>query len=713
MPRSLSRTRLALIIILLLAFALRMYRLDFFSLRGDESFTVLFVQKPLAQMWDEILTVEPNPPVMYFLLRAWIAVAGAGEFATRYLSAFFGVLCVALVYRFARQIFSPLSRWERATCLHANLWQSQTQERGVTTRRGLGSEGTGGEGTAVEVVGLIAAFLIAINPYQIWHSQDVRNYTEWPALSLLALVFFWRWYAERNQDFFAAPLSAAKNLASVRRPQGAVLRGTTYLKRPQGAILLFVLAELAALYTHYYEAFILLALNLFVFATVWRERRKLLTWLGAQVALAVLYLPYPLFISNRAASYGEGSGRQGVALWDIARETLSAFTLGDTLDAAWREWLWIPLALFVAASLILLWRKDWRRGLFFLLYLAIPTLAVFALNTVRPLYLERYLNGIAPAYYILIAFGIVHFSARIASRISRYQTPVFRLSNLVSRRAVFWRNSFLAIFILLSFLALSNYFSNPAYAKAPNWRGLTDIINAHGQSGDIIVQNFPEMSLLYYDRTALPLVVYPEKYYPDAETTRALNAMNANYQRVWLIPSSADYWDPEQFVEQWLNHRTDLISEWQVGEFRLKLYATPSLFLNSMEHSVQVFGDAVTLLGLRQERIGDMLRVVLYWRARENVDKNYAVRFQLIDKDGNIQSEQSQSPVRGAYPTTGWRKNEIVVDQHDLSNASRAVGFFLNFCDTVTSLCLPTTLPDGNPISNRMFEAAPHSASSP
>jgi len=72
----------------LLAFGLRTYRLDSISLRGDESFTVLFVEKSFAQMWHEILTVEPNPPLLYLLLRGWMALAGAGEFATRYFSLF-------------------------------------------------------------------------------------------------------------------------------------------------------------------------------------------------------------------------------------------------------------------------------------------------------------------------------------------------------------------------------------------------------------------------------------------------------------------------------------------------------------------------------------------------------------------------------------------------------------------------------------------------
>ena len=36
-------------------------------------------------------------------------------------------------------------------------------------------------------VGLLAAFLLAANPFQVWHAQDVRNYTVWPALSMASL----------------------------------------------------------------------------------------------------------------------------------------------------------------------------------------------------------------------------------------------------------------------------------------------------------------------------------------------------------------------------------------------------------------------------------------------------------------------------------------------------------------------------------------------
>jgi mannosyltransferase len=150
------------ILITFVAFVLRIYRLDFVSLRGDEAFTVIFVQRTWEGLWKGISTIEPNPPLMYLLLRVWIALAGASEFVTRYFSMFFGVLCVPLIYRLAREMFRA----------HGNSFSPPKRLS----------------------VALVAAALIAINPYQIWHSQDVRNYTIWPALSLLALVFFWRWW---------------------------------------------------------------------------------------------------------------------------------------------------------------------------------------------------------------------------------------------------------------------------------------------------------------------------------------------------------------------------------------------------------------------------------------------------------------------------------------------------------------------------------------
>ncbi len=647
-------------VLVLTAFALRVYRLDYFSLRGDESFTVLFVQKPFAQMWNQIRTVEPNPPLLYLLLRGWIAFAGSTEFATRFFSVFWGVLCVPLIYRLAHEMFTR------------TLTSYPSPSREGEARRG--------EGAA-----LIAAFLVTINPYQIWHSQDVRNYTLWPALSLLALIFFWRWTHSREGAGSAASLPT---LAA------------------------FLLAELAALYTHYYEAFILLALNLYALMFFWRRRAQVgwksavLQWGGAQAILWLPFLLFALLLSNRVASYGEGSGEQGVALWDIWQRTFSVFTLGETLDTGVRNLAWIPLALALALILVVRWRRE-RRGIFFLLYAGVPTLAVFILNLARPWFLERYLNGIAPAYYLLFAYGIgllftppysspsPALGLAVPSRVPRpLREGLWEIFDLARRGITL---AALATFALLALLALTSYFYNPAYAKSPDWRGLARAIDAERHAGDVILQNFPETSLVYYDRSGLPLVVYPQNYLPDAETTRALNALNSKYQRVWFVPAAKDYWDPDQFVEMWLDRHDDLVTETRVGSFRLELYSTPSRFLNTMKPAGASMDGFANLIGFRTERRGPVWHVVLYWRALTATQKSYNVFVHLVAADGDqVLSKVEGPPVNGTFPTDQWRKNELVVDQYDLPVSAGAEALAVGMYDPATSARLPVSGETGN-----------------
>jgi dolichyl-phosphate-mannose-protein mannosyltransferase len=743
-----------------------MYRLDYFSLRGDESFTVLFVEKPFGQMWNEILTVEPNPPVLYLLLRGWVALAGAGEFATRYFSVFWGVLCVALIYKLAKNITptQPAPVPKSTPTLPSPVRLDNTEQGRVLNALpclGVGEGGGSsrasqrrmGEGE-VGVIGVLAAFLIAINPYQIWHSQDVRNYTLWPALSLVALILFWQW---RN-----AVVGAHGD------------RRESPWDRAPLPLVCFVLAELAALYTHYYEAFTLLALNIYVLLFVLRRvlaghdpagefgttgesnspsefaksprrpgpsrefassndnaslslalRERIKKWLpttgqwaAAQIVIASLYLPFPLILSNRVAAYGEGSGEQGVALWDIWQRTFTSFTLGETIDPNWSSWLWIPLALAFGAIFIWRWRRE-GRGVFFLLYAGVPTLAVFVLNLTRPLFLERYLNGIAPAYYLLFAWGIGMLASAVGPKRERFEKHSTQAKwqgnrrkhlhfwdsapSLASRfqpaegpgakRSPRWGTALatvaLVVSMILAALALSNYFYNPAYAKSPDWRGLARAIDAGRQGGDIILQNFPETSLVYYDHSRLPLVVYPTTFLPDRQTPQALTALNAKYRRVWFIPAAQDYWDPNHAVENWLDRHDDLLSETRVGTFRLELYATPLAFAGTMQPASATFGGFAELVGWRLQRQEPAWRVVLYWRAATTTKKNYNLVVQLRDASDNIVSQSDDAPVVGTFPTNQWSKNELIVDEHDLSPGGEVSALAIAMYDASTSTRLP------------------------
>lgn len=129
--------------ILLLAFALRVFRLDFQELRGDEAFGYFFSLRPYDDIIAATLALrEPHPVGSYFLQHLWLGWVGHSEFALRFVSVWFGVLAVALLYRLARRLeLSPATA-------------------------------------------SVGALLLAVSPYAIWHSQDARMYSILLAVTL-------------------------------------------------------------------------------------------------------------------------------------------------------------------------------------------------------------------------------------------------------------------------------------------------------------------------------------------------------------------------------------------------------------------------------------------------------------------------------------------------------------------------------------------------
>ncbi len=593
-----TRAATVILALTLLAWALRVFRLDFVSLRGDEAFTVIFVQRTWEGLWKGIRLVEPNPPLFYLLLRAWVAVAGASEFATRFFSVAFGVLCVPLAYRLGRQVLAG-------------------------ARRG-GIPGISGAAAAV-----MAAALMAINPYQVWHSQDVRNYTLWPALSLISLILFWRWWTTE------------------RRASG----------RTVAALALYGVATTASLYTHYYDTFVLVAENLFVVLTLWRAWRSLARWFAAQAVLALVYLPWVLFFTNRVTTYGEASAMQSVSLVDQFARTLSTLILGNTVPGALAAVAWVPLALAAIGTWVMVARRDATRAAFLGFYIGVPTLALYAISIGRPLFLERYLNVIAPGYYLLFAIGLAAVGA--CKRLGRLRKPAFAAGVL--------------FFVATAGVALGNYYFDPAYAKAPDWRSLSRFIAARRQEGDMVIQNFNEMAAIYYQNGSLPVMTLPRDFWPNAEDERILRQVMAEHPRIWFIPAPLGMWDSDRMVETYLSRHADREIAAHFGDLRLELYATPRAFEPRMLPIHARVGQ-VTLAGYRMSGLAQgittpsgttRLHVVLYWRTTQPVERDWTVFLHLADANGRVIAQQDRVPA-GGLPTRQWATDEWFVDAYDL-----------------------------------------------
>ena len=146
-----SRTLLALVAILLIAFAARAALLDARSIWFDEGYSVWLARMPLDEMVRNTAR-DLHPPLYYAALHVWRLVVGEGEYALRFLSVLMGVLAVAVTYRFGRAL--------------------------------------GGERA-----GVIAALLLAISRFAIGWSQQLRMYELALLLATLALWLayrFWR-----------------------------------------------------------------------------------------------------------------------------------------------------------------------------------------------------------------------------------------------------------------------------------------------------------------------------------------------------------------------------------------------------------------------------------------------------------------------------------------------------------------------------------------
>jgi uncharacterized membrane protein len=626
----------------LVAFLLRVFRLDFFSLRGDEAFTVIFVQRTWEGLWRGISTIEPNPPLLYLLLRAWVFLAGTSEFATRFFSASFGVLCVPLLYRLAGLIASPAGTKQSPS--HAE--EIASSPRSTTLR----SAHDASRNDTATWVALFAGTLIAINPYQIWHSQDARNYTLWPALSLAALIFFWKWWNTENSN-----------------GQFAI-----------GNLLFYFLLTTASLYTHYYDVFILAAENIFVFTFALAPRRwkTLGRWVGAQAALVLVYAPWVLFGTNRITTYGEASAEQGVSLLDQFSRTIATFTVGDTVPANFHAIIWLPAALVLVTILGWLARKNLQRSAFLFFWIAVPTLALYALSLGRPLFNERYLNAIAPAYYLAFAIGL----GAIYPPRAAWHTLAFSLAVL-----------FLA---LVPAYALANYWYDPNYSKSPDWRGLTQFINANLRDGDILVQNFNEVALQYYRRGNAPVITVPRDYWWRAEDAQTLARVNQDYRRIWFVPAQPDWWDPQQDAQKFLSRYDDRNLENDISVFHLQLYSTPREFESRLT-SVNARVGTATLAGYHVQKNGNALRVVLFWRGA-SIEKDLHVFVHLAQADGRVIAQSDGVPVEGTYPTTAWKPGETIVDAYEIkTDAIGAFTLFAGMYDPNSSVRAMATDPTG------------------
>ena len=91
--------------VVLLGFALRLYRLDSQSIWYDEVFALSVSRLPFAQMHEALIQDLVHPPLHYYALHWWFRAFGFGVFQGRLLSVLFGTLAIVMIYVLAGYLF--------------------------------------------------------------------------------------------------------------------------------------------------------------------------------------------------------------------------------------------------------------------------------------------------------------------------------------------------------------------------------------------------------------------------------------------------------------------------------------------------------------------------------------------------------------------------------------------------------------------------------
>jgi len=620
--------RWVLLGVVCLAFVLRAYRLDAQELRGDEAFSISFSSRPIVGIVTTILrNLEPHPPGSYVLWHGWLKLAGRSEFAARFPSVIFGTLTVVLVYTLGQRLLGRLSAH-------------------------------------------MAAVLAAVNPYLIWHSQEVRMYALAALLGLASSYTLLR------------AISVSKGLGYFRITWESPGKCRWWVG--------YGLITAVGLYAHYYLIFIVAAQAMSVFVLAWIERRgwsgrsiwqMLRPWLMAQAVLALLYLPW-IVAARRVLSAYHGNA-DSPSLIEASGRCLRAFVLGETVNWQTATPFLIVFGLVAAVGVLNTARQHPWTALFLSTYLLLPVLAVWAAAIRRPIFDERYLIAAAPPFYLLIAAGLM-LPERPRPSIPQQgevKELYFRMENSpasCSLRRLQLAGQTLALLVILvgTGISLNNYYFNPAYSKTRGWRELAHTLEQLGQPGDVIIQNYPDPTLWYYYRGSLPHLVLPASAPLDPDATSAeLQRLSRVYQRLWLIPQPTPGWDPDGFVETWLTRHAERHVDRQIGVFHLRGYVPPPFFLAEMTPVHARFGAGVELLGFRLESSisrGSPLLLTLYWRCRSTLEVSYTVFIHLVGPDGQIHGQQDNPPVNGTYPTTEWQPGEIIVDQYVITVTGEA-----------------------------------------
>ena len=279
--------RIAVLLIILIGFALRFYRLGHQELSLSESFAHFLSQFPFLEQFQ--IFPQVGVPYMvgsYWLQHIWLSLAGTSEFALRSTAALCGTIAIPLAFRFATVL-----RLNNSTTLAATL-------------------------------------LMAVNSYAVWASQDVLLHSLGMVLATFSMLLALRILSGR---------SSGKDIFS-------------YVVVTVVAIYSQFFVVLALLSQNLYALF-LLALDRRRRGSEEGSRLRgqfLRGWAGAQIAIAALTVASLLSVLQRVVHPNVDGIHWNT--WAFLRWMVGRLAMGDFVpDVTW-HFVAVPFSLAIVAS---------------------------------------------------------------------------------------------------------------------------------------------------------------------------------------------------------------------------------------------------------------------------------------------------------------------------------------------------------------------------
>ncbi len=595
-----------LFLILALAVFLRFYRIDAQSLWNDEGTSAALALRDLPTITRDAAH-DIHPPLYYWLLHFWVRLWGVSELALRSLSALLGVGAVALVFLIGEALF------------------------GVQ-------------------VGLLAALLAALSPFQVYYSQETRMYMLLAAVACLGTYALVR-YLEAE---------ASHHGAGTERGPSAVNRFAA----------VYTLAVAMGLYTHYSFPILWGVWNLvYLGFHLWRRGgvAPLARWAAIQAVGFAFYLPWLPIGLRQMTQWPAISQPHSLAFF--VKDAFALLVGGHSLPLPRADLLVMGAALGAVALVGLLpLRREadarsrlpwWLRSGLVAAWLAVPVLAQWAMSLLKPAYRPKFFLICAPAFAILIARGALWpLQNRPARRTGRLWAQVWLLLAVVVAAGT-------------GAQALQNYYFDPAYAR-DDYRGIARYIEAFGGPNDAVLINAPsqvETFALYY-RGSSPVYPLPrQRPLDEAATERDLERMLAGRERIFAIFWATDESDPERFIESWMDGHAFKASDDWFGNVRFVVYAVPQKPMTDIAHPLDArLGDSIRLRGysLLSEEVpsGGIVQITLFWEALAPIPERYKVFVHLLDAGGRVVGQRDAEPGGGALLTTSWHVGDRIADNY-------------------------------------------------